>query len=455
MKLTSINPATLEVISDIESLTSEQISTKIDAAHKAYLSWRKTSFEERKALMKKLANLLREQKHEIGLVMSKEVGKTVAAAEAEVEKSARGCDYYADNAEKFLGAYDVEMENGRGMVRFDPIGVVLAVMPWNFPFWQVFRFVAPALMAGNSAVLKHASNVQLSAMEIERVIREAGFPEELFFNLSIGSPQVEEVIMNPNIRAVTLTGSEYAGSQVAMQAGREIKKTVMELGGSDPYIVLEDADLEKAVNTAVNGRLQNNAGQSCVASKRFLIHSSLKDEFLKKLVVEVEKIKIGDPLDPATELGPLVNEQMVKTVEDQVNKSVAEGAKLLTGGKRGEMKGCYYLPTVIDVNSPEDTVFKEEVFAPVWSVIGFDTFEEAINIANSSDYGLGAVIMSEDINKALDIAKDIDSGSVFINNFVSSDPRLPFGGVKKSGYGRELSEFGIREFVNIKSILIK
>ena len=455
MKLTSINPATLEVISEIESLTSEEISSKVQLAHEEYQKWRKTSFEERSKLMKNLANLLREQKHEIGLIMSKEVGKTVAAAEAEVEKSARGCDYYADNAEKFLSPYDVEIENGKGMVRFDPIGVVLAVMPWNFPFWQVFRFVAPALMAGNSAVLKHASNVQLSAREIERVIREAGFPENLFFNLSIGSPQVEEVIMNPHVRAVTLTGSEYAGSQVAMQAGREIKKTVMELGGSDPYIVLEDADLEKAINTAVNGRLQNNAGQSCVASKRFLIHNSLKTKFLEGLVSEVEKIKLGDPLDPSTQLGPLVNEQMVKTVEDQVNKSVEQGAKVLIGGKRADIKGCYYLPTVVDVNSIEDEVFKEEVFAPVWSVVGFDTVEEAVKIANSSDYGLGAVIMSEDVNKALDIAKDIDSGSVFINNFVSSDPRLPFGGVKKSGYGRELSEFGIKEFVNIKAILIK
>jgi len=453
MKLISINPTNLENINEIESLTSEEINKKIELSSKVFNSWKKTSFTEKRALLKKLAKILSSDEN-LPKLITNEVGKTLKASKMELEKSASTLDYIANNGEGMLSEKEVKTNHKKSMVVYEPLGTILAVMPWNFPFWQVIRFAAPAIMAGNVVVLKHSSNVQMCAAKLEKVFIEAGFPKGVFQNLAITSSQVEEVINNPLIKAVTLTGSEHAGSEVAMQAGRQIKKSVLELGGSDAFIVREDADIDKSVDLALHGRLKNNAGQVCDALKRFIVHSSLKDDFLEKLRVKVEQLKVGDPMDDLTDIGPLVNEQILSTAEQQVTKAISEGAKLITGGKRADMNGCYYLPTILSLENINNTVFKEEVFAPVWSVIGFDKDDEAIQIANSSDLGLGGTIMTKDIKKGLEMARKIESGNVFINSVVASDPRLPFGGIKKSGYGRELSEFGIREFVNIKTIAV-
>lgn len=455
MALKSINPSNLQTISETPELTSEQIEQKLAKAQSAFESWRETSFAQRTNLMKNVAVELRENKSKYAKIITDEVGKTIFASTAEVEKCASACDYYADNAERFLSPEYIETDASQSYAQTDPIGVVLAVMPWNFPFWQVFRFASPALMAGNVGVLKHASNVQLSAQAIEDVFTNAGFPKGAFSNLAIGSAKVEAVIRDPRVKAVTLTGSEYAGSQVAKTAGEEIKKTVLELGGSDPFIVFGDADIQTAAVSAVSARLQFNAGQSCISAKRFIVHSSVAKEFTNKLKAEVEKLIIGDPNDPATQVGPLANEQMVVDIEKQVNKSVAKGAKVIVGGKRGDPKGYYYLPTVLTDVSPGMPVYDEEVFGPAMPIIIFESDDEAIEIANSSPYGLGATIFSADTEKAKKLATRIDSGAVFINHQVKSDPRLPFGGVKKSGYGRELSHQGIKEFVNVKTVWVK
>jgi len=453
MKLISINPTNLELLVELDTLSSEEVVRKLELSSKVFHEWSKTSFEERRRLLKKLARSLRED-DSIPKLITNEVGKTIKASKLELEKAASTLEFIANNGEAMLSDREVKTAHKKSFVSFEPLGTVLAVMPWNFPFWQVIRFAAPSLMAGNVVVLKHSSNVQMCAAKLEKVFIEAGFPKGVFQNLAISSSQVEEVINNPIIKAATLTGSEHAGSEVAMQAGRQIKKSVLELGGSDAFIVREDADLDKSVDLALNGRLKNNAGQVCDALKRFIIHSSLKDDFLEKLKVEVENLKVGDPMDDLTDIGPLVNEQILSTAEEQVTKAISEGAKLITGGKRADLKGCFYLPTILELDSKDNTVFIEEVFAPVWSVIGFDKDEDAIEIANSSMFGLGGTIMTKDIKKGLEMARKIESGNVFINSVVASDPRLPFGGIKKSGYGRELSEFGIREFVNIKTIAV-
>ncbi len=455
MALISINPANKQVISEIEELTLEQIDEKLAKADEAFKSWRKLSFAERAVYINKIASVLRDNSDEYAKIISSEVGKTIEAAKAEIEKSALAFDYYGEYAEKFLSPTVVETDASESYVRADPIGIVLAVMPWNFPFWQVLRFLAPALMAGNVGVLKHASNVQLSAKSIQDIVDRAGLPEGVFYNLAISSSKVEAIIKDPRVRAVTLTGSEYAGSQVAKQAGEQIKKTVLELGGSDAFIVLEDANIDEAVESALNARLQANAGQSCVASKRFIVHENLINEFSEKLVVAVKTVITGDPLDPKTTMGPLANEQMVNDIERQVNESVEKGAKVLIGGQRIDLGGCYFAPTVLTNLTLDMPVLSQEVFGPAWPIIGFSSVEEAVEIANSSDYGLGGVIFSSDTEKAKNIAKDLDTGSVFINSQVRSDRRLPFGGVKKSGYGRELSEYGIKEFVNIKTVWVK
>jgi len=453
MKLISINPTNLELLVELDTLSSEEVVRKLELSSKVFHEWSKTSFEERRRLLKKLARSLRED-DSIPKLITNEVGKTIKASKLELEKAASTLEFIANNGEAMLSDREVKTAHKKSFVSFEPLGTILAVMPWNFPFWQVIRFAAPSLMAGNVVVLKHSSNVQMCAAKLEKVFIEAGFPKGVFQNLAISSSQVEEVINNPIIKAATLTGSEHAGSEVAMQAGRQIKKSVLELGGSDAFIVREDADLDKSVDLALNGRLKNNAGQVCDALKRFIIHSSLKDDFLEKLKVEVENLKVGDPMDDLTDIGPLVNEQILSTAEEQVTKAISEGAKLITGGKRADLKGCFYLPTILELDSKDNTVFIEEVFAPVWSVIGFDKDEDAIEIANSSMFGLGGTIMTKDIKKGLEMARKIESGNVFINSVVASDPRLPFGGIKKSGYGRELSEFGIREFVNIKTIAV-
>lgn len=455
MSLQSINPATEEVIQDFTELTPQQIEEGLAKAQSAFESWRETSFAHRAELMKKAAQTLRDQKSELAAIMTSEVGKTLAASEAEIEKCALTCDYYADNAEAFLSPDDVETDGQKSYVRYDPIGIVLAVMPWNFPLWQVFRFAAPALMAGNVGVLKHASNVQLSGAAIEKIFLDAGFPEGCFVNLAIGSAKVEAIIKDPRVKAVTLTGSEYAGSQVAKTAGEAIKKTVLELGGSDPFIILADADIDAAASTACLARMQANAGQSCIAAKRFIVEASVADAFTEKLTAEVAKLKVGDPTDPETNVGPLATKQMLDDVEQQVNDSIAKGATLISGGKRIEGKGYFYEPAVLKDVTKGMPVYDEEVFGPAYPIIVVQNADEAITVANDSNYGLGSTIFSNDIEKAQQLATRIESGAVFINSAVKSDPRLPFGGVKQSGYGRELSHFGIKEFVNIKTVWVK
>jgi succinate-semialdehyde dehydrogenase/glutarate-semialdehyde dehydrogenase len=455
MPLISINPANLQTIAETAELSEPEIVAKLDLAEKAFSQWRKTSFAERAELMRKAARYLKDNKERLANIITSEVGKTLPASLAEVEKSALACEYYADNAEKFLASELIVTDASESLVRYDPIGPVLAIMPWNFPFWQVFRFAAPALMAGNVGLLKHASNVQLSAKAIEEVFNASGFPSGAFQNLAIGSAKVESVIRDERIKAVTLTGSEKAGSEVAKVSGQEIKKTVLELGGSDPFIVLADADLDAASQYAVIGRLQSNAGQSCIAAKRFIVEQSVADLFTTKLVEKVRELAVGDPLDSMTAVGPLATTQIMEGVEQQVNESVNQGAEVLVGGKRGETTGNFYLPTVLINVKKGMPVYDEEVFGPVLPVIVVKDAQEAIAVANDSPYGLGATIFSNDVNRAKQLASEIESGSVFINHQVKSDPRLPFGGVKKSGYGRELSHFGIREFVNIKTVWVK
>lgn len=456
MAIQSINPKNKQIIKDFVELSSEQIQSKIEQAQTTFLNWRETDFSERTKLMKNAAQVLRDRKSELAKIITDEVGKTLAAAEAEVEKCAATCDYYADNAEEFLKPEIIQTDASKSYARFDPIGIVLAVMPWNFPFWQVFRFAAPALMAGNVGLLKHASNVQMSAEAIEDVFKQAGFPDGAFVNLTIGSAKVEAVIRDPRVKAVTLTGSEKAGEAVASTAGSEIKKTVMELGGSDPFIVLADADLDSAVDAAVTARLQYNAGQSCIAAKRFIVEEKVFDEFTTKIKSAVEKLKIGDPYDPQTNVGPLTNQQMVDDVDRQVNESVAMGAKLICGGKPENSEGYFYNPAVVSNVTFDMPVFNQETFGPVIAIVSVKDSNEAIDVANKSIYGLGANLFTSNLEKAeKEIAPMIESGAVFINGPVKSDPRLPFGGIKKSGYGRELSHYGIKEFVNIKTVWLK
>jgi len=455
MALRSINPANKQLIHEVQELTATQLDQTIAAAQAAFATWKSVDFKTRSRLMSQVAMELRKHKDKYAAVITSEVGKTLVASLAEVEKCAGCCEYYAANAAEFLSAKATPTDASESFVRFDPIGVVLAVMPWNFPFWQVFRFAAPAIMAGNVGLLKHASNVQLSGEAIEEVFVNAGLPQGVFLNLAIGSSKVEAAIRDPRIKAVTLTGSEYAGSQVAKVAGEEIKKTVLELGGSDPFIVLEDANLDEAVASALSARMQMNAGQSCIAAKRFIVHESIVRAFTDKLKVGLEALVVGDPTDSKTQVGPLANEQMVADVEAQVTKSIAAGAKLVAGGKRGDPTGCYYLPTILSDVKKGMPVYDQEVFGPGMPIISVKNHQEAIQVANDSDYGLGATIFTENIELAKQMAIHIESGSVFINNQVKSDARLPFGGVKKSGYGRELSDFGIREFVNIKTVWIK
>ncbi len=454
LMLRSINPATLDIVSETPELTPQEIDAKIAAAHAAFSTWKNRSFAERSLLMKKAANHLRDTREHFAMIMSEEVGKTLAAASAEVDKCALVCEYYAENAAHFLKHETIPTDAHASYVRFDPLGVVLAVMPWNFPFWQVFRFAAPALMAGNVGLLKHASNVQGSARAIEETFRIAGFPEGVFINLSIGAEKVAPIIADARVAAITLTGSERAGSIVAEQAGREIKKCVLELGGSDPFIVLADADLAKAAKVAVAARMQGNVGQSCIAAKRFIVHAEVAGNFSMLLKEQVEALRVGGPLDPATDVGPMVNEQVLLDVDRQVTQSVQKGAKILTGGKRLDRKGYFYPPTILTHVGKGMPVFDEEVFGPVLPIITFENNEQAVAIANDSPYGLGATVFSSNIDHAQLIAGQLEAGSIFINGQVKSDPRLPFGGIKKSGYGRELSHYGIKEFVNIKTVSV-
>ena len=454
MPIQTINPATNELVHDFDEFTKEESLAIVNECHQRYLSWKTTTFAERAALMKKAATNLREKAEEYAETLTLEMGKPITQAKAEVEKCADVCDYYAENAETILGKEIIDSDASSSYVRFDPIGVVLAVMPWNFPFWQVFRFAAPALMAGNVGILKHASNVPLSALAIEQVFREAGFPEYCFKTLLIGSRLVEDIVNHPYVKATTLTGSENAGRNVAGNSGRNLKKSVMELGGSDPFIVLEDADIEYASTMAVKGRLINN-GQSCIAAKRFIVVEKVYDKFEQLFKQKMEAVKLGDPMDPETELGPMAREDLMLELHDQVKRSVEKGARVVTGGAPLERPGVYYPATIIADITPAIPAYHEELFGPVAILIKAKDEADAIFIANNTDFGLGSSIWTKDVEKAQKLAAEIDSGSVFINGTVKSDPRLPFGGVKISGYGRELSHYGIKEFVNIKTVWVK
>jgi len=449
----AINPATDELIKEYEEHTEDEVTQIIGQVHEEQVKWRETSFAHRSGLMHKAAAVLRENVDSYARTMSLEMGKTITEARAEVEKSAWVCEYYADNAEKFLADEIIETDASRSFVAYEPMGIVLAVMPWNFPFWQVFRFAAPALMAGNAGILKHASNVPGSALAIEEVFHEAGFPKDIFRTLLISARKVENIIKNPLVKAVTLTGSEPAGMQVAATAGRELKKTVLELGGSDPFIVLEDADLPACVLTSVKARMIN-AGQSCIAAKRFIVVEPLVKQFEEQQTQIMSNLKVGDPLDENTKVGPMARLDLLEELHEQVVKSIAMGARLLCGGKKLEGPGAFYLPTVLADVKKGMPAYDEETFGPVSAIIPVKDTEEAIFVANDSEFGLGGSVWSRDVKKAEAVARRIETGAVFINGLTKSDPRLPFGGVKKSGYGRELSHFGIREFVNVKSIWI-
>lgn len=453
--LQSVNPANLQILKTYPQMQPSEVNKIIDLTSSAFKEWRDTSFNLRSELMMKAAHVLRVKKEDYSKLMTLEMGKPIAQSRAEVEKCAWVCEYYAENAEKFLADELIETDASKSFVTFQPLGIVLAVMPWNFPFWQVFRFAAPGLMAGNAGILKHASNVSGCALAIEEVFREAGFPENLFRTILVPSSQMEEVIKNEKIKAVTLTGSVPAGKAVAKTAGSVLKKTVMELGGSDPYVILEDADLEMAADTCATARLING-GQSCIAAKRFIVVEKIYDLFEKLFVEKMKSKKMGNPFDETNHIGPQASVPLRDELHQQVVRSIKLGAKLLCGGKIPEMESAYYPPTVLSNVKKGMPAYDEELFGPVAALIKAKDEAEAIHIANDTIFGLGAAVFTNDVKSGERIAKEkIYAGCCFVNAFVKSDPRLPFGGIKESGYGRELSSFGIREFVNIKTVFIK
>ena len=453
MAIATVNPATGETLRTFNAHTSEEVDAKLDRAAEAYKKHRLTSFSDRSRKMRRAGEILIERKDELGRLMTVEMGKPISAGIAEAEKCAAACFFYADEAEQMLEPIDVETKGGQGIVHFQPTGPVLAVMPWNFPFWQVFRFVAPALMAGNVGLLKHSSNVPQCALAIEEILLAAGFPEGVFQTLLIGSSEVSSIIADNRIAAVTRTGSEGAGRSVGEHAGKALKKTVLELGGSDPFIVMPSADVEAAAKTAVTARMINN-GQSCIAAKRFIIHKSVYDQFLERFVEGVKALRVGDPMNPETEVGPLATESIREELAAQVEKTIEMGARAMCGARKIDGAGFYYEPTVlvdIPMASPAEM---EELFGPVASVWKAASLDDAIEIANCTRFGLGASAWTQDESERERFIRDIESGLVFINGMVASEPALPFGGVKDSGYGRELGDFGIMEFVNIKSVKI-
>ena len=455
MAFQTINPSTEEIIKEYEEYSNNKIEELIYNSDLAFKSWRKTTFQHRSDLMKNTSRILVNRKKEFAEIMAIEMGKPIAQGIAEVEKCAWVCDFYSENAESFLNDMSIKTENRKSYVSFLPIGTVLAIMPWNFPFWQVFRFAAPALMAGNVGLLKHSRNTMGCACMIEEVFKQAGFPENIFTNLVIGSTQVESIIKNNKVKAVTLTGSTPVGAEVAKIAGSQIKKTVMELGGSDPYIILKDADLEYSAIQCVNARLINS-GQSCIAAKRFIIEEAVYDEFTNLFVKFMKEKKMGNPLDSSNFIGPQARKDLQLELHQQVKKSVALGAKLLLGGLLSTDKGYYYPATVLADCKKGMPAYDEELFGPVAAMIKAKDENHAIDIANDSIFGLGAAIFTSDIDKGEKIAREeLNAGACFVNDFVKSDPRLPFGGINQSGYGRELACFGIREFMNIKSVVVK
>src|SRR3954469_23448301 len=454
MTIATVNPATGQTIRTFAPLSEPELDARLQCAADAFLRYRRTPIAERTRLLQRAAEILDSDKEKFGRIMVAEMGKTLKAAIEEAEKCAWGCRYYAEQAERFLSDEVVETNASRSFVTYQPIGPVLAIMPWNFPFWQVFRFAAPALAAGNVGLLKHASNVPQCALAIEEIFRRAGFPEGCFQTLLIETDRVRRVIEDPRVAAATLTGSTGAGSHVASAAGKEIKKTVLELGGSDPFIVMPSADLESAVRTAVKARTINN-GQSCIAAKRFIVAEPIADEFERRLVAGMKALVVGDPMDPATDVGPLANEAQVKTLTEQVQRSVRAGARLLTGGHPLDRPGYYFAPGVLTDISPDSPAYRDEIFGPVALLFRARDIDEAIRIANDSPFGLGASAWTTDQRERSRFVRELEAGMVFINAMVASDPRLPFGGVKQSGYGRELSVHGLREFVNIKTVWIQ
>jgi succinate-semialdehyde dehydrogenase/glutarate-semialdehyde dehydrogenase len=454
MAIASINPANGKLLKSFEPLSDAQIEEKIVLACRTFKEYKKVPFSERATMMLRAADIVEKEKQTFGRLMTLEMGKPYRAAVDESAKCASACRYYAENAERFLADEAVVTSAKKSYIRYQPVGPVLAVMPWNFPFWQVFRFAAPALMAGNMGLLKHASNVPQCALMIEDIFRRAGFPAGAFQTLLIGSDKVEGILADPRIAAATLTGSEGAGIQVGVAAAKRIKKVVLELGGSDPFIIMPSANLEEATTTAVKARVQNN-GQSCIAAKRFIVAESIAAEFEKMFVKKMESLRVGDPLDESTELGPLATADGVETLDVDVQKTIKAGARLLTGGKRMEIPGNYYAPTVladIPKGSPAEC---DELFGPVASIFRAKNLDDAIRIANSSPFGLGASAWTNDAAEQERLINELESGMVFINKMVASDARVPFGGVKRSGHGRELGVYGIREFTNIKTVWIQ
>jgi succinate-semialdehyde dehydrogenase/glutarate-semialdehyde dehydrogenase len=454
MAIATINPATGEVVKTFQPLTDAQVDEKIAAAAAAFQSFRKTSFADRARWMNKAADILEAEKEVLGALMTLEMGKTLPSAIAEAEKCASGCRYYAENSAKFVADQVIGTAASKSYIRYQPIGVVLAVMPWNFPFWQVFRFVAPGLMAGNVGLLKHASNVPQCALRIEDILLRAGFPEGVFQTLLIGAAQVDRILNDPRVAAATLTGSEQAGIQVGISAAKRIKKVVLELGGSDPFIVMPSANLEEAAATAVKARVINN-GQSCIAAKRFIVHEQIAEKFEKEFVRRMEALKLGDPFDAKTDVGPLATPDAVKDLDADVRKTVEAGAKVLTGGKPCGGPGNFYPPTVL-TNIPKSTpAYSEELFGPVACIFRVKSLDEAVSLANDVRFGLGASAWTNIPAEGERFINELEAGMVFINQMVASDPRVPFGGVKASGHGRELGPYGIREFANTKTVWIR
>ena len=451
MAIKTVNPTTGERVRTFTELTAPEIDDKLEIARRAALVWRRAPIEQRAAVVRRAGQILEERKEQYGRLMTLEMGKPIKAAVDEAAKCATACRYYAEHAARFLADRPVEAGGERSFVAFEPLGVVLAVMPWNFPFWQVIRFAAPAVAAGNVGLLKHASNVPQCALALEQVFEEAGAPGGVFQTLLIGSQAVARLLADDRVAAATLTGSEKAGSNVASVAGEHIKKTVLELGGSDAFIVMPSADLDAAVRTAVTARTINN-GQSCIAAKRFIVAEPIADEFIERFVDRMRTLVVGDPMDPHTQIGPLATEAIRDDLDDQVQRAVAAGARVLLGGARRRGRGFFYEPTVLTDLTSTSPAMCEETFGPLAAVARAQDIEDAIAIANDSRFGLGAAAWTRDRAEMERFARELEAGSVFINGMVASDPRFPFGGVKKSGYGRELSDFGMHEFVNIKTV---
>jgi succinate-semialdehyde dehydrogenase / glutarate-semialdehyde dehydrogenase len=454
MAISTTNPATGQILKTFEALTDDQVDAKIQLASETFATFRQLTFAQRGRMMCKAAEILEAEKNDLARLMTLEMGKTLRSAVDEVVKCAWACRYYAENAERFLADEVIETTAKRSFIRHQPMGAILVVMPWNYPFWQVFRFIAPGLMAGNVGLLKHASNVPQCALKVEEVLLQAGFPKGAFQTLLIGSDKVDRILDDPRVAAATLTGSEDAGVKVGAGAAKRIKKVVLELGGSDPFIVMSSANVADAVATAVKARTLNN-GQSCIAAKRFIVADEIADKFESEFVTRMEALKLGDPFDEKTDIGPLATADAVTSLHADVRKTIDAGARVLTGGKPAEMPGYFYLPTVLTDVPKGSPAYAEEFFGPVASLFRVKNIDEAIHIANDTRFGLGASAWTSEPEEEERFINELEAGMVFINQMVASDPRVPFGGVKRSGYGRELSTYGIREFANVKTVWVK